>query len=866
MSPSQTQPAAPSLRPGDKLDKYNIVEQIGAGGMSVVWKGHDPLLDRFVAIKQVLVESSDPESAEAFREKFRREAQVQKSLSENSKHLVRLIDVLEEPRGLFLVMEYVDGPSLEQILAQNRKPMEVRQAMGIVGATALALDAIHTKGLLHRDLKPSNILMPRAGGLKIADFGLASLIAEQDSLSHGSARYMAPELFADESADGRADLYSLGMIAYEALAGRAVFEETFRIVLRDQRNQPMRWMKWHTSPRAQATPLAKLTPSIPANVSELVARLMEKDRIKRIGSAQELLETMQRLLSKTADEPKPHDIRPSRSRASAAEATAPLPKRSKLPYILAGVLFAQVLIGVGIWVGLSQKRAHVREQRLGAAQAEFDEARATYQTADKLIESAGEEATPEQLNKAIQGFESARATFERLSNEWPSGSNLALGSRARDYLSRARLAMLRGQYGDVKASLDAVEETHIFDENRDILTRIGAEANRRMVFEKTITDIEKLIADRKLPQARERLTEEQNRINRTPREIARLTEVGAEIEDQLSQTDIDRYLGSARKFEASGNLSAAVLVLTDALRKHRSPDLQKYLNELNATIRINQFMADGQAAITDGKLREAAAAFDSAAAIRPNPALTERAATLRAQATYQDGVKLLADGNAEGARDAFTRALGFHEHANARKELNKIVSGEDRAAFIRAGDAAIDAGDFTSAINQYLNAAKLESDSAIQAKILDARVRSEIRTGRDLLDQGRLDEAKECFLRAQALRPDSRPAQRGLAEVAKQHDYRKHLEAGDKLRKESRFGEAKREYLRAREVWETPDVVTRLTDTEYDQWMAQGKQCVATQNWTGAKAAFQSAARVHDTEEVQQMLAEVARHEKPTEP
>src|SRR5690349_21593761 len=136
MTANSTKP--PGLNPHDRLDKFEIVEQIGAGGMSIVWKGFDRLLNRFVAIKQLLPDSPDGPS-EALLERFRREATIQKKLSHDHKHIVRVIDFLEEPRGLFIVMEFVDGPSLEQVLELNRKPMEERQALGIVSAAALGL-------------------------------------------------------------------------------------------------------------------------------------------------------------------------------------------------------------------------------------------------------------------------------------------------------------------------------------------------------------------------------------------------------------------------------------------------------------------------------------------------------------------------------------------------------------------------------------------------------------------------------------------------------------------------------------------------------------------------------------------------------
>ena len=121
MSSNPTNVTSSGLQPGDKLDKYTIVELIGQGGMSLVWKGHDPLLDQFVAIKQISLEG-DAGDEESLRETFRSEAAIQRKLASSNENLVGIIDFIDEPRGLFIVMEYIDGVSLEQMLSSNGAP------------------------------------------------------------------------------------------------------------------------------------------------------------------------------------------------------------------------------------------------------------------------------------------------------------------------------------------------------------------------------------------------------------------------------------------------------------------------------------------------------------------------------------------------------------------------------------------------------------------------------------------------------------------------------------------------------------------------------------------------------------------------
>ncbi|MEO1237495.1 MAG: serine/threonine-protein kinase, partial [Planctomycetota bacterium] len=300
-----------SLKPGDTVDAYTVVDTIATTGSAVVYKAHDGLLDRHVAVKQIILGSED--SDEALRKRIRDEAAIHKRVSTTQpKHLIQFIDAVDDPRGLMLVSEYYPSTSLEDLLDRQRAPLDERQALGIVAATALGLRAIHDAGVVHRDLKPSNILLGEDGGLKICDFGLAALIESQDSLSLGSVRYMAPELLRSETADGRADVYSLGVIAYEMLAGRPNFDAAFRNVLRDQRNQAMRWMKWHTNARVAAPLLDEFLPDLPPHLTQLVARMMDKDVARRVGRADDVVEAIRRhFTGDTPDDLSPDPALPS---------------------------------------------------------------------------------------------------------------------------------------------------------------------------------------------------------------------------------------------------------------------------------------------------------------------------------------------------------------------------------------------------------------------------------------------------------------------------------------------------------------------------------------------------------------------------
>ena len=221
---SITQPAPP--HGGDErfvtLDgRYHVLERIASGGMGEVFRAHDAVLAREVAIK-VLHRSlaGDP----AFVERFRREARAAAGLTHPN--IVAVYDWGAVDGIYYMVMEYVRGPSVRHLL-NERGRLEPAQAVEILRQTLLALGHAHHEGLVHRDMKPENLLVTSGGVVKVADFGLARAYADgrvtQAGAVTGTVQYLAPEQIRGEPADPRSDLYSLGIVAYELLTGKLPF-------------------------------------------------------------------------------------------------------------------------------------------------------------------------------------------------------------------------------------------------------------------------------------------------------------------------------------------------------------------------------------------------------------------------------------------------------------------------------------------------------------------------------------------------------------------------------------------------------------------------------------------------------------------
>lgn len=204
----------------EKIGPYNIVGELGRGGMGVVYRGVDPVIGRHVAIKTLRPEDMGEASERAtMGDRLIREARSAGMLSHPA--IVTIYQAGQDGDILYIAMELIDGANLADILAQGRLTTDV--TLKILKSAADALDYAHSKGVVHRDIKPGNLLLEPSGKVKIADFGIAKLNqagVTKTTSSVGSPAYMSPEHVRAQSIDGRADQYSLGVVAYEMITGR----------------------------------------------------------------------------------------------------------------------------------------------------------------------------------------------------------------------------------------------------------------------------------------------------------------------------------------------------------------------------------------------------------------------------------------------------------------------------------------------------------------------------------------------------------------------------------------------------------------------------------------------------------------------
>ena len=265
-----------------QLGHYDIVAELGRGGMGVVYKGYEPSLNRYVAIK-VLAESLAHD--ESVKERFLREARSMAAL--NDPHIIQIYFIGDDAGQTYFVMEFVDGESLGSLLKREHK-LKPEQAAKIVFQTAHGLATAHDKGVIHRDIKPGNLMITSKGAVKIADFGIA--LKTQDFSKKltstgefvGTPGYLSPEVCLGKPVDQRSDIFSLGIVLFECLAGRMPFTD----------ESPLGLML--AVVKAEIPDVRQLNAEVDPEIARVLSKMIAKDPAERYQSCQELVDDLGR--------------------------------------------------------------------------------------------------------------------------------------------------------------------------------------------------------------------------------------------------------------------------------------------------------------------------------------------------------------------------------------------------------------------------------------------------------------------------------------------------------------------------------------------------------------------------------------------
>lgn len=302
-----------------RFGSYRVVEALGSGAISTIYRAVQEPLGRIVALKALKTQISPTSS---FGEQLDREAKILRDLAHPN--VVLLLDAARTASGRpFLVLENVDGPSLQQLLAKKRV-LGVETALAVACGICAALEHVHERGVVHRDVKPGNVLLTNTGVVKMIDFGIAQRVRtasvsdaygtegitpsgriapEVVKDAFGTPAYMSPEQILGDFVDGRSDLFSLGVVLYQMLSGSRPFEAT-AAEPGARGSAPADRSAAQRIRRDTPSPLRERAPRVPRSVERIVMRLLEKAPNERYGRASDVLERLQReLRALTRDDP-----------------------------------------------------------------------------------------------------------------------------------------------------------------------------------------------------------------------------------------------------------------------------------------------------------------------------------------------------------------------------------------------------------------------------------------------------------------------------------------------------------------------------------------------------------------------------------
>ncbi len=284
-----------------RLGKYEILEQIGEGGFGVVYKGFDPLIQRFVAVKTCTSPDAD------LKKRYTREAQIAGQL--DHPNIVRIFDFGIEAGTPFLVQEFLSGEDLDKKISHRAFVPHPERLLYLIHI-ARGLEYAHSKGVVHRDIKPANIRILEDGTAKIMDFGVATLQHSDIRLTAagttmGTAAYLAPEQIRGEKVDGRTDIFSFGVLAYELVTGERPFgQETISAILYEILNDDPR-------------PITLPSSVCPEGLRQLIFRCLEKEPERRYPGCGEIIEALEAVRETLKSDPRPRDLTTALRKSSA---------------------------------------------------------------------------------------------------------------------------------------------------------------------------------------------------------------------------------------------------------------------------------------------------------------------------------------------------------------------------------------------------------------------------------------------------------------------------------------------------------------------------------------------------------------------
>jgi serine/threonine-protein kinase len=442
--------------------RYQVISRIAAGGMGEVYRAHDSILGREVAVK---ILHANLAGDRGFVDRFRREARAAAIL--NHPNIVGVYDWGSSDGTYYMVMEYVPGLNLRALLREYGR-LEPAQVIEILVQVLAALDHAHGHGIVHRDIKPENILIAQDGRLKVADFGLArayaeSYVSQVEGTVTGTVQYLSPEQIQGNPADPRTDLYALGVVAFELLTGRAPFTGETSLSIAYQ----------HLSGRVP--PPSSVARDVPAPLDAAVVHATEKDPKDRPASARAMAEEVvraapsvrpaQRVAELAAEIPEEEP--PGEDRAATVtipRAESPRARRARRLRWIAGIVVVLAMLGVGAWAAWTYAVPH-------------------YTEVPNVVGLPFDQAAKELADAGLR----SRTSAQEFSHDVPSGSVIRVipeeGSRVR---TRSQVALVVSKGPDLRPVPDVTNRSETTAKR--MLSDAGFEPQVKESYDETVPE------------------------------------------------------------------------------------------------------------------------------------------------------------------------------------------------------------------------------------------------------------------------------------------------------------------------------------------------------------------------------------------
>ncbi|NLW85518.1 MAG: protein kinase [Planctomycetes bacterium] len=877
---------------GTTIGKYEIVERRAIGGQAIVYKGYDSLLDRHVAIKQI---SSHLAENEKFLERFRREARILARLGAQQPAIVTIHELVAEQHGLFIVMEFLNGHSLETIIRETAGPSEPKAALQILWRLAAALHDVHQAGIIHRDIKPANIIVEDGLRPKITDFGVAASLSAQTSMLLGTTKYMAPEMFEGADIDGRADMYSLGMVAYELLAGRPKFNEVFADLVRDPHSEAMRWMKWHGNMSVSAPPLGEISPGVPAPLSDIVMKMLAKNPNDRFANMEALGRAIKQTFSPKARAAEAAPVAPRLQQVASAVSspsstdleliippTAEIPRQKlslKTKIIAASAAFVLLIVtAVALMISNSSSQDQARREVLAAYRSADDHYKAA-----RFAEAAHEfelvAAKPRSFEAAAKASVMAPLAAAR--------AGLLTAQSDEDWDNVATLASkARENAKEIQASRKNLVEwcSGIIDETERFETERTLERKFRMT-----------IAEARYDYEQGRFTEAQTRLEQQlagampPDKIEMKHALWHEIElailnqrvlqavstgDELASRQ--DFAGASAAYERAINMAPSNKLPPPRTMTQKAQEIEAAIQQTKAAIgqkapdlagrqKYFEAIARADAASDAGDRRAELSALTDAAGIVASDALTQRIAMLQSQLAFEQGQQAVDQGDLANARRLFAKALEHNpDNQQATEQIALLDMSERRRTLVAEGDSLVLQDKLAEALEKFSQAAAIVGEPPMDERVSQCRFGLLIAEGDRLRKENKHREAIEAYEKAREVRPSegdlitARQAATTLEE-----EYQGLLRKGDEHLAARHYGKAREAYAQARTKAESPELANKkIAFSIYQENLENGKEYIQLKNWNAAMAHLKTAKSKQrdagiDNSEIDELIAQV---------